>query len=38
LAVQAGMRVEADLMHETRRLYEWVIEPLLTAQSRIAPR
>lgn len=38
LPVQAGMRVEADLMHETRRLYEWVIEPLLTAQSRLAPR
>lgn len=35
LQLQAGMRVEADLLHETRRLYEWVLEPLYAAQSRL---
>ena len=28
LPLQAGMAVEADLMHETRRLYEWLLSPL----------
>ncbi|HEY8609002.1 MAG TPA: HlyD family efflux transporter periplasmic adaptor subunit [Noviherbaspirillum sp.] len=27
-ALQSGMRVEADVLQETRRLYEWVLEPL----------
>lgn len=27
-ALKAGMRVEADVKLETRRLYEWVLEPL----------
>lgn len=31
----AGMRVEADLLHETRRLYEWVLEPLMAARARM---
>ena len=35
LRLQSGMRVEADLLHETRRLYEWILEPLYTARSRI---
>jgi membrane fusion protein len=35
LQLQAGMRVEADLLHETRRLYEWILEPLYAAQSRL---
>ncbi len=35
LPLQAGMRVEADLLHETRRLYEWILEPLYAARSRI---
>lgn len=35
LQLQSGMRVEADLLHETRRLYEWVLEPLYAAQSRL---
>ncbi len=34
--LQAGMRLEADLLHETRRLYEWMVEPLLTARSRVS--
>ena len=35
LPLQAGMRVEADLLHETRRLYEWILEPLYAARSRL---
>jgi membrane fusion protein len=35
LQLQSGMRVEADLMHETRRLYEWILEPLYAARSRL---
>lgn len=35
LQLQSGMRVEADLLHETRRLYEWVLEPLYAARSRL---
>jgi membrane fusion protein len=27
-ALAPGMRVEADLLLEQRRLYEWLIEPL----------
>ncbi len=34
LQLQSGMRVEADLLHETRRLYEWILEPLYSARSR----
>jgi membrane fusion protein len=34
LRLQAGMRVEADLLHETRTLVEWMVEPLLAARSR----
>lgn len=34
-ALQAGMRVEADLLHETRRLYEWILEPLYAARARV---
>jgi membrane fusion protein len=34
LALQSGMRVEADLMHETRPLYQWVLEPLYAARAR----
>ncbi len=35
-ALQAGMRVEADLLHETRRLYEWILEPVYAARARVA--
>lgn len=35
LPLQSGMRVEADLLHETRRLYEWILEPLYAARSRL---
>jgi hypothetical protein len=29
------MRVDADLLHETRRLYEWILEPLYAARARV---
>jgi len=35
LQLQSGMRVEADLLHETRRLYEWILEPIYAAHSRL---
>ena len=35
MPLQVGMRVEADLMHETRRLYEWILEPLYAARARM---
>ncbi len=34
LALQSGMRVEADLLHETRPLYQWILEPLYAARVR----
>ncbi len=34
LALQAGMKVEADLMHETRPLYQWILEPLYALRAR----
>jgi membrane fusion protein len=33
--LQAGMSVEADVMQETRRLYEWVLEPLYSLEGRV---
>lgn len=33
--LQAGMTVEADVLLETRRLWEWVLEPLYTLSGRI---
>ena len=35
MPLHTGMRVDADLLHETRRLYEWILEPLYAARSRI---
>ncbi len=35
LPLQAGMKVEGDLLHETRRLYEWALEPLFAARSKV---
>jgi membrane fusion protein len=31
----AGMAVEADVLLERRRLYEWVLEPLYTVTGRL---
>ena len=33
--LQSGMRVEGDLLHETRALYQWLLEPLFSAQARL---
>lgn len=33
--LQSGMLVEADLLRETRRLYEWVLEPLYSMGRRL---
>jgi membrane fusion protein len=35
MPLQTGMRVDADLLHETRRLYEWILEPLYAARARV---
>ena len=35
LPLQAGMRLEADLLHDTRPLYQWVLEPLYGAHVRL---
>lgn len=34
-ALQSGMVVEADLLQERRRLYEWVLAPLFTLSGRV---
>lgn len=31
----AGMRVDADVLQETRRLYEWMLEPLYTVTRKM---
>ena len=33
--LQTGMLVEADILHETRRLYEWVLEPLYSLTGKL---
>ena len=33
--LQAGMLVEADVLQETRRLYEWVLEPLYSLTGKL---
>ncbi len=35
LPLQVGMRLEADLLHETRPLYEWILQPLFSATKRV---
>ena len=32
--LQAGMRLEADILQERRKLYEWVLEPLYSVTRR----
>lgn len=34
--LQAGMRLEADILQERRKLYEWVLEPLYSVTRRQA--
>jgi membrane fusion protein len=33
--LQAGMRVDADILHEKRKLYEWVLEPLYSLTGKL---
>jgi membrane fusion protein len=33
--LQAGMQVEADILHERRKLYEWVLEPLYSLTGKL---
>lgn len=35
MPLQVGMTLEADIMHETRRLYEWVLEPLFSITGKL---
>jgi membrane fusion protein len=35
-ALKAGMAVDAVLLHERRRVIEWVLEPLMAALARQA--
>lgn len=34
-ALQAGMQLEADVLIETRRLYEWLLDPLYTITGKL---
>ncbi len=36
LSMQAGMLLEADLLNESRKIYEWALEPLLGLKKRIS--
>ena len=33
--LQAGMLLDADILQETRRLYEWVLEPLFSLSGKL---
>ena len=33
--LQAGMLLEADVLQDTRRLYEWVLEPLYSLTGKL---
>ena len=33
--LQVGMLIEADVMQETRKLYEWVLEPLISITGKL---
>ena len=33
--LQVGMQLQADIMQERRKLYEWVLEPLLTISGKL---
>lgn len=35
-ALQAGMALEADILQERRRIYEWMLEPLFSVTARMA--
>lgn len=33
--LQSGMHLDADIMQDKRRLYEWVLEPLFSLTGRV---
>ena len=33
--LQIGMQLEADIMQERRKLYEWVLEPLISITGKL---
>ena len=33
--LQVGMQLQADIMQERRKLYEWVLEPLLSITGKL---
>ena len=35
-ALRPGMRLDADILGERRKLYEWALEPLYAVRGRIA--
>jgi membrane fusion protein len=35
IKVQSGMKVDADMLLERRRIYEWLIEPILSFKKSI---
>ncbi len=35
ISLQAGMVLEGDVLHETRKLYEWILEPLYSITGKI---
>ncbi len=35
IALQPGMRLEADILQETRKLYEWMLEPLYSVTGKM---
>lgn len=35
MPLQVGMTFEADIMHDTRNLYEWVLEPLFSITGKL---
>ncbi len=34
--LQSGMRVEADILQESRKLYEWMLEPLYSVRGKVS--
>ncbi|MFI8040681.1 HlyD family secretion protein, partial [Acinetobacter baumannii] len=35
MPLQVGMTLEGDIMHEKRKLYEWVLEPLFSITGKL---
>lgn len=35
MPLQVGMMLEGDILHETRKLYEWVLEPLYSITGKV---